>query len=155
MKNLSKIFVPIICIGIGYLIGVGQPSLLATNTILGGEDTALKQKFVTIEDAVVRNSIEAENASWDIYYNESYGVSIVSADVIHYRRIFASLDQVPTEEGNTVFLGSPVRLAQRFDGQWMLTDFIAQTDWVSGETTTDCLTYQDGTWWAAQTGYLQ
>lgn len=151
---MKKIVVPITCLAIGYFIGVGQPSIFATNTILGGEDTALKEIFVTIEDAVVRNGIESENGSWSIDYNSTWGKSVASFGAVKYD-VLTSLDDVPTEEGMTVFLGAPVQLAQRIDGQWMITDFIAQSEWVSGETVTDCLHYQEGQWWAALSGVME
>lgn len=144
-----KKIIPLLCLAIGYIVGVGQPGIFGSDdTILGTEDTALNQTFVTIEDAVVREGIAAENGSWDITYNETWGKSIASFGAVKYD-VLTSLDDVPTEEGMTVFLGAPVQLAQRLDGQWMITDFIAQSDWISGETITDCLHYQEGQWHAA------
>jgi len=147
---MKKYFLPLICVGLGYLVGVGQHGIIADNT-LGSQKGALTEHFVTIKNAVVENGIQADNGSWDISYNETYEKSVATFDCVKYNAV-TSLDDIPNDEGVTAFLAAPVILAQLYDGEWRLTDFIPQTEWVSGETTTDCIHFSDGQWWAAQSG---
>ena len=149
---MKKYFLPLICVWLGYLVGVGQHGIIADDT-LGSQKGALSEHFVTIKNAVVENGIQADNGTWDITYNTTYNKSGLTVDYVKYNPV-SSLDDVPAERGVTVFLSAPVILSQFYNGEWRMTDFVPQEEWISGTTITDCLHFSDNKWWAADSGTL-